>query len=362
MMLDKATGQVFDAYGVRWFADWLRDSYATREATSPRLETVRRFRVENPILVDCLDALYGHSLLKLLNVQYYLDHCPEFQVIALVPRFLAWMVPAGVAEVWIVDIGLREGALWSDGLAEAIRREIERYPTCYLSRAFSHPLPSDVSIQRFTGVEPFEYDSWAESVKQPSVTFIWRDDRLWHEPASVLVKILRRAFPGPLRKWLRSRQERNVIQLFKQLRDTIPLVDLAVVGLSTPGGFPEWITDLRVRRVTEETERSWCRRYAGSHAVVGVHGSNMLLPSAHAATVVDIMPQDRWGNLAQDVLFRDQDERLSALTHRFLPASTSSSGVASVLHSLLEDFSELRRSLDTQMNEHDPHGSQTCAS
>jgi hypothetical protein len=362
MLLDRATGEVHDAYGVAWFAAWLRASYADRKAAGPPLEIVKCLPIEQPILVNCIDALYGHCLLKLLNIQYYLDHCKGLQVIALVPRFLAWMVPDGVAEVWIVDIELRHGTLWSDGLADTIRREIERHPSCYLSRAFSHPLPSDVSIQRFTRVEPFDLDSWEDSIQRPIVTLIWREDRVWHEPRPLIRKVLRRAVPGLFQRWLRNRQRRDVIRLSSQLRGLLPSLDLAVVGLATPGGFPQWITDLRTPRVTAEVEGSWCRRYAQSHAVVGVHGSNMLLPSAHAGGVVDIMPADRWGNLAQDILFRDQDERLSTLTHRFLPASSSPTEVAAILGSLLTEFESFRRSMGIQLNEHRPNGSQTCAS
>jgi hypothetical protein len=42
---------------------------------------------------------------------------------------------------------------------------------------------------------------------------------------------------------------------------------------------------------------------------MGIHGSNMLLPSAHAAGCVEVFPSDRFGNLAEDLSIRYNDRR-----------------------------------------------------
>jgi len=91
MLLEPDTGIVHDKHGVNWFANWLRDSYANR-VNSPVKFTVEDFRpLKRPVLLNCLDRLYGHCILKLLNAQYYLDHHSNIDLIVLVPRFLRWM-------------------------------------------------------------------------------------------------------------------------------------------------------------------------------------------------------------------------------------------------------------------------------
>ena len=47
------------------------------------------------IILNCIDFLYGHSLLKLLNAQRHLEQHREYGLIVIVPKFLRWMVPQG---------------------------------------------------------------------------------------------------------------------------------------------------------------------------------------------------------------------------------------------------------------------------
>ena len=65
-----------------------------------------------------------------------------------------------------------------------------------------------------------------------------------------------------------------------------------------------------------------CQVYAESRLVIGVHGSNMLLPSGHAGMTLDLMPDDRWGNFGQDISDQEEDVRLSSFRYRFLPISS----------------------------------------
>lgn len=118
-----------------------------------------------------------------------------------------------------------------------------------------------------------------------------------------------------------------------------PALDFAVAGIGKSGGLPAWISDLRETIPDASTERTWCERYASSHIVIGVHGSSMLLPSAHAGAVVELMPDGRWGNMLQDILFRPNDLREAIFRCRIVPANTSVSDVASIVASMLVDHS-----------------------
>lgn len=360
MLLDQASGIVHDNNDVGWFADWLRVSYANRK-TSPvgfSAENFKRFR--RGILLNCLDGLYGHCLLKLLNAQYYLDQKSGFDLILLIPQILRWLVPDGVAAIWTVDLPLRQGIEWNDWLAVELRRRVAALDECWLSVAFPHPHPKDFNIQRFTGVAPFLIDKWEEYLKQrPTVTFIWREDRLWCNGAQGTQWVdLKERIPVKLRKaarWIVRRmggvrqpsppphslledQKRRVVALARTLLQEFPRLDFAVAGLGQAGGLPDWIVDLRYGQADESVERAWCARYAKSHVVIGVHGSNMLLPSAHAGAIFELVPNDRWGNLIQDVLIPAQDVREMLLRCRFVPLEISVTVIAEVMASLLRDL------------------------
>ncbi len=134
MLLEKATGAVHDPHGVEWFAEWLRGSYARRTDTPVPFDVRECLPVTRPVvLLNCLDTLYGHSLLKLLNAQSYLDQRRDVDLIVIVPSFLAWMVPDGVTQVWTVGLPLRRGTEWNEWLAREIRRRVEAFESVSLS-------------------------------------------------------------------------------------------------------------------------------------------------------------------------------------------------------------------------------------
>lgn len=337
MLIERGTGKVHDKYGVGWFANWLGGSYAHRTNTPIGFSVVERKAINKPLLLNCLDMLYGHCLLKLLNAQYYLDHKPEFDLVVLVPRFLRWLVPDGVAGIWTVELPLNRGIEWNDWLADDLLKRISALGECWLSVAFPHPHPEDYNIERFTGIRPFSIDEWDIRMKRPTITFIWREDRLWDFEKPKLMNCLQNRIGAIADKHMAMvhRQRYRVIKLAEILRLEFPDLDFAVVGTGESGEFPAWITDLRHSQIDDSVERTWCDRYASSHVVMGVHGSNMLLPSALAGAVVELMPDERWGNILQDILLRPGDLRETIFRCRIVPVSTPIEHVASLVVSLL---------------------------
>lgn len=351
MLMDKDAGKVYDQVSMPWFSQWLADSYAQRK-TETLLFSVEELKPLNrtAVVLNCLDRLYGHCVLKILNAQYYLDHTPEISLIVLVPRFLRWMVPDGVTTVYTVDLPLSRGWEWNDWLAEEIYRSLSALERCYLSVAFPHPHPEDFDIERFTGVMPFPKGEWDVRLSEdPRVTFIWREDRSWNWVKARSGKSLADAahgiFWGAARKKEAEvssrRQTANVVQLAAALKKRYKGLKFAVVGQGAPGDLPHYVTDMRTTQVEETTERAWCEQYALSHVVVGVHGSNMLLPSAHAGAVVELMPLTRWGNIVQDLIFNLSDQREALFGYRILPLDTPPPTVAAVVGSILSGWSAM---------------------
>ncbi len=358
MLLDAETGAVHDAHGVPWFARWLRDSYAARASDDP-VFTVHELRpVARPLLLNCIDRLYGHALLKLFNAQHYLDHHPDRDLIVLVPRYLAWLVPDGVAEVWTVDLPLRRGAEWNDALASSIADRISGFESCALSVALPHPHPGDVDIERFTRVKPAGEDLWRDVPRRPAVAFIWRDDRTWSRPGTPMRRLterLGRAVGGTLQggtSQAAQAQRARVIALAEGLHGTFPGVRFRVIGPGTPGDLPEWISDERAGLMDEATERRWCELYAASHLVIGIHGSNMLLPSAHAGAVLELVPHDRWGNYLQDLHVRRADAREAMIHTRLVPDLLEPEAVAAIACSILTDRNAMMLNLGREMSRH----------
>jgi hypothetical protein len=353
MLLEQNTGNVHDPNGVPWFADILRKSYAQRVSSVVDIKYEQLRELRRPLLLNCLDKYYGHCLLKLLNSQFYIDHCTDFDLIVMIPSFLRWMVPDGVAAVWTVELPLKRGDEWNDWLAREIQQQLAGFDVCWISLAFSHPHPQDFEITRFTRVEPFPIEAWDIRLQKPTVTFVWREERLWSRTRSLpkFQRLLKRD------RWLRrlsslDEQYNRVLALFKLLRQAFPSIDIAVVGLGTQLSFPNWINDMRSDKIDDAIEKLWCERYANSHLVIGVHGSNMLLPSAHAGAVVDLMPENRLGNQIQDLLPATFDAREALLRYQFLPLESSPAMVARTVISLLQNLGAARLNFARSWTDH----------
>lgn len=337
MLLEKGEEIVHDPAGAKWFSKYLRSSYARRMDTPVgfRVETFKQ--VNNPILLNCLDGLYGHSLLKLLGVDYYLTHHAELDVIVLIPKSLRWLVPEGVAEIWVVDAPLSFD--WNEWLDREIHQRLSAFSTCKLGLGLSHPHSKDFNLSKFTKVSPFPVNEWAAGLKKPCITYIWREDRLWN-PELGGISFL------PISD--EQRQVQAVIELYTRLYELLPSLEFYIVGLGNTGSFPEPIKDLRQIHMNDQIEQEWCRLYSQSICVIGIHGSNMLLPSGLAGSVVELVPLDRWGNLVEDIILSIEDPREALFRMRFVPSNTPPDIVAALCSNILLHYE------DEMLNFQDP--------
>lgn len=295
------------------------------------------------IVLNALDHLYGHVLLKLYNAPYYLDHYKDRGLVLLIPKMFEWLVPKGVAEIWVVDQKLSQARAWHPCIDAFVQQQLPRYDDVQLARCWLHPVLEENGIERFTGVQPFPLKEF--TVRAPHMTFVARTDRLWF--SSPLNKFIYRALKvlGPknaLRRAFVGKQTRMIARSMRAIKAAVPDVTFTVVGLAPPGGLDHLATDLRTTSMSKETELAWCRAYANSHIVVGVHGSNMLLPTAHAAAMIEILPHDRAGNIGQDVSIRFQD-RMQLFLYRFVDEFAGPGEIARQAIAIFRYFTLYRR-------------------
>lgn len=322
-----------DDSAMEWFGKPLRDSLqnpSQNESIGFRVE-IRR-AVANVVVLNCVDFLYGHCVLKLLNAEEHRgDASPGLVVI--VPSFLRWMVPEYAAEVWDVDISLATAQRFFPALHRRITAELDRFESVRISSARSHPREFDIT--NFTGVPRHDF-----SLPDYRITFVWRADRLW-----IGEGLIARGFRKlGLRGLLLRHQQRKVCELFSGLRKSFPKASFTVAGLGHETVFPSWIRDQRTTSFDTEAEIKACRIYSESRIVIGVHGSNMLLPSAHAGMAIDLMPAERWSNMAQDILYQQKDfcgdQRVAAFRFRYMPIEVSARTLEKMIVSMSRSFAE----------------------
>lgn len=277
--IDQETLEVFQPLNP--FGDVLKLNCRQRRSDDVELKIISHSEREEIVLLNCLDSVYGHSLLKLLNAQYYLDNYPELGCCVLVPRQLAHLVPEGVAEIWEVSIPLWEYRSWWVSLEQKIRAEVSKRKKAYLAQGYSHPHHTTFSLARFVKIAA-NNDA---NLGTPTIVFSYRSDRLWG---------------ASLRK-----QRKNIIRLQQLLRRAYPEMTFALVGFADRLKFPPEIVDKRVASFDPKMERSWLELLQNTHCAVGVFGSHMLLPSGLAECAVNLLPEVFYSNILQDHLLKD---------------------------------------------------------
>jgi hypothetical protein len=341
--VDLKAGRLYieDRNSIPWFGNpFLKSLENPTPDANIRLNVEKMLDFKKVIILNCIDFLYGHSLLKLLNAESHLKRNPEYGLILLVPSFLHWMIPQGVAEVWTVNIPLAKAQNYYPQLDKMINRECERFDEIYVSNAHSHPKHFEIS--HFTGVNRHDF---AEKFR---ITFIWREDRLWAK--RFWPRLMDVAIPNPI---LLQRQNLKVRRLFALLRKNFPSASFTVAGVGKTTTFHEWVDDKRVKRFDTGVERDLCRVYSESRLVLGVHGSNMLLPSAHAGMTIDLMPNERWGNFAQDIVYQEEDNRLAAYKYRYLPLDIDLKSLANIISEQLNGYAYFRRQMLDELLQND---------
>ena len=338
MVILERDGSVLDPGGESpWLRMPLERSFRMPEQRSVQVERVVNRSCNRVVVLNTLDFLYGHVLLKLFNAHHYLDQHPDLGLVVIVPRMFAWLVPEGVAEAWVVDVKLGEGQSWFTGLEHWFADRLAEYDEVDFARAYAHPEFAPIQIERFTGCLPFPLDVYAD--RTPCFTLVLREDRLWYRSWSSKQahRATRRLGLRKLlhRLWLTD-QHRLVRTFVGELRRRLPNARFQAVGLGRPGGLGSRVEDLRTERMDEATERRWCAAYAASHVVIGVHGSNMILPTAHAAGCIEILPYDRYENIVQDISVRYED-RLQLFHYRFVDEFAGPNDVARHAVSMITD-------------------------
>lgn len=332
-------GRMHDAKDAEpWVTGPLMEGYKAPSDAEVRIERKVLRSCRRVVVLNTLDFLYGHVLLKLWNAQHYLDKHADLGLVLIMPRSFEWLVPKGTAEVWLVDQRLGQAHGWYRSIDRQVNAFLNDYDEVYLGKGYAHPDKARVDIERFTGVKPFALEEHGRAPRH--VTYVLREDRLWFRTPvhKFLYRVAARLLPKRVAgAFFLSDQQRLAMRSLALLRKAYPDVTATIVGLGDKRSVPHGVEDLRTRAMSTDTELAWCKAYARSHFVIGVHGSNMLLPTALAGGCIEVLPHDRYRNLAQDVAHRWNDVML-LFQYRFVDEFASPRTVARHATSMYRDF------------------------
>ncbi len=308
------------------------------------IEKIVYKQYDRVVILNTLDTLYGHVLLKLYNAVHHLNQDKQVGLILIIPAIFKWLIPAGCAEAWIVDLKLSDLIYSYPVLHKFVSDQFPRFKEVYLSKAFSHPEIHKGDFVHFTGLLPFNLDNYYN--QKPTITFILREDRWWFKtPLDYWFYRICRwlnvlSFGTRILTW---RQNQLVKKTIKAIKRKLPESDFHIIGLGKRSN-DGYANDDRSVRTNSEIEKKWCRIYAMSHIVIGVHGSNMLLPSALAAGCIEILPEDRFGNIVQDISVR-YNNRLQLFFYRFSDQFSKPNTIANKAIAMINDYKVFNKNM-----------------
>jgi hypothetical protein len=288
--LDRDTGELLDPRDATWFSPPLRATFERPDDLPVRFTAERATSGGAALLLNALDPVYGHALLRLLAADRLAREAPPAVGVVLVPRALADLVPAGVAERWVVDEPFRRLGEWLLDLEAQLRAEFRRFDEVRLLAAPVHPHPTTFDIEAFVSHVPPQRGG------DPSIVLSLRSDRRW----------------GPDE----TAEQERVRELVSVLGQAYGDLGLAAVGVGDAGGLPAEVTDLRRPAPSVDDERRWLALLRGADLAIGVHGSNMLLPSALARATIELLPRSRYANALQATIVRQPDPMVALDRHR----------------------------------------------
>lgn len=339
LSMNKSNGKFYQRDNAHvWLSKSFQQSFNRKGTLEILIKKIIYSPCEDVVVLNTLDSIYGHALLKLFNALHHLDHNKESGLIVIIPKLLEWLVPKGCAEVWVVDIKLSDLVYGHDQIQKFITQEFTRFKTIYLSRAYSHPALSDEDVTKLTGVSPFNLNDFVK--QKPNITFILREDRIWYKSTLDywFYRVCRKLnWLNWGKRILSLRQNQNIKAVIRKIKKHVQEANFNIIGQGCMGSFEGYANDKRVERMEAEVETQWCKIYSKSHVVIGVHGSNMILPTALAAGCVEILPEDRYGNIVQDITVRYSDRR-QLFFYRFVEQFANPKLVANMATSIILDY------------------------
>ena len=301
-----------------------------------------RFEVEQAILLNCLDSCYGHVILKILNSWSFRELEFPKGLIVMVPENCVWMVPEFVAEIWSVQTPLKHLNAQLPSLKIFIEQVSNNFESIHLAPVNTHPDHQEIDFSKYFREKPFNINHFDSRKYQ--LCIVWREDRWWTRTwlGEIIGFLSIKYSVNWLKVWLIDRQLAFYKKLIKLVRKELPDLSIQVVGMGIRGSFPDHVVDQRRLSPKVEDELIWSHIYASSQVVVGVHGSNMLIPTALAAGFVALLPNHKIPHLAEDILMQ-HTPRFQTFLGRHLSVLSSPSLVSKHIVSMFRDFSYLHK-------------------
>jgi hypothetical protein len=343
--------ETFDEKARHWLARPLIQSILDSKTLEISIQRTIKNPHQDVILLNCLDFCYGHVLLKLANAQKYLEQFPDKGLIVLIPSSFEWLVPDGVAEVWSINARLSQLLSFLPTLDTFVHATLPEYQSFRISPVPIHPDSMQIDWEKFLRTSRFQLHRFSDTA--PCISFIYREDRLWlnKKTDNLLWKLLSKTGLRPyVKRYFLTLQNKRFAQIARRVQKVLPDATFLLIGLGQTASCPQPLQDKRKTALSSQDEWEWCRLYAQSHLVVGMHGSNMLIPTALAGGFIELLPEYKIVHLTEDIV-QVYPNRYAQFLGRYLDEYSSARMIAKHITTLFDTFQFYRNTTEEKIKE-----------
>ncbi|MGY6522392.1 MAG: hypothetical protein ACXIUD_11715 [Mongoliitalea sp.] len=293
----------FDPKVKDWHADPLIQSLDKQLIDDVFIEVKSFVNKKEIILLNCLDSIFAHFLSRIFNAPSLIERYPNMGLVILVPSKFEYLVPNGVAEIWAVNLSIKECNNYYKQVETFVWNQFERFDKVLLSKALYLNPYKFVDIEKICKTKSFDIHNFHKI--PPVITFSLREDRFWHN-SHIMGFLLLIGIKYRLMKWLKPiyiwRQNQLINRTVDKLNKEFESVSFFATGMGNRGGLQKKVTDLRTANTTSRDELRWLEVYSKSHVVIGVHGANMILATSLSGGFIDIVPRYKISNWNEDTI------------------------------------------------------------
>jgi hypothetical protein len=290
--------------------------------------------------------------MKFINAYRFLPS-HKTGLVMIIPASMRWMVPEGVAEIWMVELPVSKMDGYITNLNALIHQRLKQYDKVSIATTYIHPDLQHVDLEPYFKTKPFDLKDF---YKKPfRITFFLREDRFWL-PTTLDYFLLKVCYKFKLLPYLKNyfswKQLRLINKFVKKVKRRIPSMEFVATGIKNNYTLHKYIKDLRRNINDRDPMEEWVHIYASSHIVIGVHGSNMLIPTALAAGFIEIVPDHKLIHYTEDILINHKP-RYTIFLGRILSEHTSASLAATHAIQIIEHFKFLFENTEANKKERD---------
>jgi len=256
------------------------------------LDVIFEKKNEELIIINACDFVFGHSIMKIEHLTHYLknEDYKEYDILIIIPKQIDYLIPDSykISKI-IVNNSFSDSKKFYREIDLRVKMILKNYEKVQYSM-LPYPEPKHLRLSLLN----MQQKKFVDVIKK--IVIVYRRDRT----------IGRNSIAQFI---FYSRLIKKILKIEK--------INIYIIGEKDQYQYRN-IIDKRTYQFTNELDIEWNKICSGA-ITIGVHGSNMLLPSLCSSYNIEVLPRNKLYNFGQASMFSDTLSALETINkYRFV--------------------------------------------